>query len=36
MKLGPEKFFCFVIPKNCVRDNKNWEIKINYAREIRF
>ena len=27
--------FCIVTPKSCVRDNINWEIKSNYAREIR-
>ena len=36
MKLGPNKFFCFVTPKNCVCGNISWEVKSNYAREIRF
>ena len=27
--------FYIVTPKSCVRDNINWEIKSNYAREIR-
>ena len=36
MKLGPDKFFCFVTPKNCVCGNIRWEVKSNYAREIRF
>ena len=36
MKVVPDKFFCFVTPKNCVCDNINCEIKSNYAREIRF
>ena len=34
MKLGPDKFFCLVTPKNRVCDNINWEIKGNYAWEI--